>query len=167
MSAHPIEALLRPPVELWSALVAGLTAAIAFAAPWALMMPLAIAWPTGAGLGALALWRAREALWVLRYQRNLRRLPVYALRAPQIPVSTTKLFLGRGFAALVSGSRFDLPGQTGLLVENREDIPHAIDSLLGDNDVLKHMVQNARTFAEEHFDIDKIAESYISLWSEF
>ena len=30
MSAHPIEALLRPPVELWSALVALAAAAIAW-----------------------------------------------------------------------------------------------------------------------------------------
>jgi glycosyltransferase involved in cell wall biosynthesis len=56
---------------------------------------------------------------------------------------------------------------TGILVENREDIPQAIDSLLGEDDVLKNMAQNARKFAEEHFDIDKVAESYISLWSEF
>ena len=39
MSQHPVEALLRPPVELWSTLVAFATAAIAILAPWALMMP--------------------------------------------------------------------------------------------------------------------------------
>ena len=97
MSAYPIEALLRPPVELYSTLVAGATAAIAFFAPWALMMPLEIAWPTGALLTAFAAWRGAQALRVVRYQRNMRRLPTYALHADQIPVSRTQLFLGRGF----------------------------------------------------------------------
>jgi len=39
VSAHPIEALLRPPVELWSMSVAFAAGVIAFLAPWALMMP--------------------------------------------------------------------------------------------------------------------------------
>ena len=34
---------------------------------------------------------------MLNYQRNLRRLPTYRLRADQVPVSRRKLFLGRGF----------------------------------------------------------------------
>ena len=34
---------------------------------------------------------------MLTYQRNLRRLPTYRLRADQVPVSRRKLFLGRGF----------------------------------------------------------------------
>ena len=41
MSAHPIEALLRPPVELWSMFAAFAAAAIAIVAPWSLMMPYA------------------------------------------------------------------------------------------------------------------------------
>ena len=43
MTPHPVEALLRPPVELWSALVAVTTAMMALMAPWALMMPPGIA----------------------------------------------------------------------------------------------------------------------------
>jgi hypothetical protein len=41
VSRHPVEALLRPPVELWSTLVALATALIAMLAPWSLMMMLA------------------------------------------------------------------------------------------------------------------------------
>ena len=44
MTPLPVEALLRPPVELWSALVAVATAVMALMAPWALMMPPGIAY---------------------------------------------------------------------------------------------------------------------------
>ena len=43
MNPHPVEALLRPPVELWSALVAVATGTMAILAPWALMMPPGVA----------------------------------------------------------------------------------------------------------------------------
>ena len=52
MSCHPVEALLRPPVELWSAVVALATAAIAVLAPWALMMPPGVAYAAAAALFA-------------------------------------------------------------------------------------------------------------------
>ena len=97
MSAHPIEALLRPPVELWSTLVAFATAAIAVLAPWALMMPPGVAYSAGTVLAVIGMIRARQAWRVMRYQRNMRRLPTYRLRADKIPLSRHKLFLGKGF----------------------------------------------------------------------
>ncbi|MDZ7752966.1 MAG: type IV conjugative transfer system coupling protein TraD [Gammaproteobacteria bacterium] len=97
MSLHPVEALLRPPVELWSALVAAATAMMALLAPWALMMPPGVAMAAAAALFLLAFVRSRQAWRVIRYQRNMRRLPSYKLRADRIPLSRHKLFLGRGF----------------------------------------------------------------------
>ena len=97
MSQHPIEALLRPPVELWSTVVAFATAAIAMLAPWALMMPPGVAYTAGAALSVLGLVRGRQAWRVMRYQRNMRRLPIYKVRSNKIPLSRRKLFLGRGF----------------------------------------------------------------------
>ena len=97
MSQHPIEALLRPPVELWSMAVAFATAVIAVLAPWALMMPPGIAYGAGAALTMLGLVRGRQAWRVIRYQRNMRKLPTYQLRANKIPLSHRKLFLGKGF----------------------------------------------------------------------
>ena len=47
MSSHPVEALLRPPVELYSAIVAGAMAGTAVLAPWVLMMPRRCACLTG------------------------------------------------------------------------------------------------------------------------
>ena len=97
MSRHPVEALLRPPVELWSAVVAFATAGIAVLAPWALMMPPGVAYAAAGALALLGVVRWRQAWRVLTYQRNLCRLPIYRLRADQVPVSQRKLFLGRGF----------------------------------------------------------------------
>ncbi|PLY15869.1 MAG: conjugative coupling factor TraD, PFGI-1 class, partial [Sedimenticola sp.] len=92
-----MEALLRPPVELWSTLVAFATAAIAILAPWALMMPPGVAYGAGAVLGLIGVIRGRQAWRVLRYQGNMRRLPIYKVRSRKIPLSRRKLFLGRGF----------------------------------------------------------------------
>ena len=97
MSEHPIEALLRPPVELWSTLAAFAAAAIAILTPWSLMMPPGVAYGAGILLLSMGLVRGRQALRVLRYQRNMRRLPTYKVESSKIPLSRRKLFLGRGF----------------------------------------------------------------------
>ncbi len=94
---HPIEALLRPPVELYSAGVACTAAVVACLAPSAVMMTPPVAWATAAVLGSFALIRLRDGLMILRYQRGMRRLPTYVLTADKIPLSRHRLFLGRGF----------------------------------------------------------------------
>ena len=96
-SKYPLEVLLRPPVELWSAFTAGTTAAIALFSPWALMMTPSVAYAAAMVLILVAARRGRHAWTVIRYQRNIRRLPTYVLPARKIPVSHRKLFLGRGF----------------------------------------------------------------------
>lgn len=94
---HPIEALLRPPIEIWSAIVSGSACLICLIAPWSMMMPPSIGFAAALGFAVLAIWRARQAYAVMDYQRNLRRLRTYSLTADRIPVSRNKLFLGRGF----------------------------------------------------------------------
>ena len=44
-----------------------------------------------------AVFRAQQALRVIRYQRRLRKLPRYRLHLKKVPLSHHKLFLGRGF----------------------------------------------------------------------
>ncbi|KAA1192724.1 type IV conjugative transfer system coupling protein TraD [Pseudohalioglobus sediminis] len=92
-----MEALLRPPVELWSTVTAFAAGILAWLAPWALMMPPGIAMATGATFISFGIWRGRQAWRVLRYQHHMKRLPEYRVRAGQIPVSRHKLFLGKGF----------------------------------------------------------------------
>ncbi len=92
-----MEALLRPPVELWSTATAFAAGTLAWLAPWALMMPPGIAMATSLTFFGFGLWRGRQAWRVLRYQHHMKRLPDYQVRANQIPVSRHKLFLGKGF----------------------------------------------------------------------
>jgi conjugal transfer pilus assembly protein TraD len=94
---YPLEVLLRPPVELWSAFTAATAAVIALLAPWVLMMTPLVGYAAAFVLALLAIRRARQAWTVLRYQRNIHRLPAYTLPARKIPLSHRKLFLGRGF----------------------------------------------------------------------
>jgi hypothetical protein len=77
--------------------VALATALIAMLAGGSLMMPPSVAYTAAAVLALLGLIRGRQALRVLRYQRNMHRPPTYRLRADRIPLSQRKLFLGHGF----------------------------------------------------------------------
>lgn len=94
---HVMEALLRPAVELNTAIVAGAAAAICFAAPWSVALAPSVSYVTAGGFAVLSAVRARQGLRVVRYRRNLRRLPRYVMESRQIPVSRQRLFLGKGF----------------------------------------------------------------------
>lgn len=97
MNRYAIDALLRPPVELWSVLTALAAAVIAAMAPWALMLPAAVGYSVSVCLLLFAMFRAQQALRIIRYQRRLKKLPRYRLHLKKIPLSRHKLFLGRGF----------------------------------------------------------------------
>ena len=98
MSRHVIDVLLRPPVELWTALIASLCAGIALLAPSVLLLPRELAFAVATSLVLFALWRAHQASRAIRYQWRLKRLRPYRMRARHIPLSYHKLYLGRGFA---------------------------------------------------------------------
>lgn len=97
MRHRPLEALLRPPIELWSCAATGGAAAICLIQPKTLMLPDGLSWPVALALLLLSHKRGREAFRVIRYQRNMCRMPLYVLKPEAIPVSDTQLFLGRGF----------------------------------------------------------------------
>ena len=92
-----MEALLRPPIEWFSALTCFAAAALALLAPEALMLPAGLAGCSAGVLACLGAYRSCQACKVLRYRRNLRRLPEYRLASERIPQSARKVFLGRGF----------------------------------------------------------------------
>lgn len=94
---YPLEALLRPPIELWSAITAIGVGFVALAAPWAMMMTPTVAYGTAGLLFIFAFIRVREAFYIIRYQQNIRKLPFYSLSSREIPVSHHRLFLGKGF----------------------------------------------------------------------
>lgn len=94
---YPIENLLRPPVEFAPAFISG-GAAVAllsfnhvFNLPWTVQAAMA------SGFMFHSIWRFREGNYIIRYQRNLKRLPKYMIKAAELPVSRKRLFLGIGF----------------------------------------------------------------------
>lgn len=94
---YQIEALLRPPIELWSAgLAFAMTAVVGGFHQW-LYMPPTVAGTAICFFGGYALWRLRQGLKILVYRKRLRRLPRFAMRRDRVPVSTRQLYVGRGF----------------------------------------------------------------------
>lgn len=94
---YVIEALLRPAVELNTAVVSGMAAYVCVQAPWAVALAPSVSYVTAAGFAALAVTRTHQGMKIIRYRRNLRRLPRYVMSTKQLPVSHHRLFLGRGF----------------------------------------------------------------------
>jgi conjugative coupling factor TraD (TOL family) len=95
---RPLEGLLRPPLEWYSAL-AGLTAAGGLVVSTStFLMPASLAYASAATLSLFALVRFKQGHRIYRYTRNLKRMPSYSMGAKELPVSKTHLFLGRGFA---------------------------------------------------------------------
>lgn len=97
MADHPLEVLLRPPVELWSGIVALSAGIICGAAPSTLMMTPSVGYTSAAILAGLGLYRLNQGSQILRYQRNLKRLPRFAMSSSQIPCYRNHLYLGQGF----------------------------------------------------------------------
>lgn len=96
-NSYPIESLLRPIVEWYSAstlAIAGL-----FCAKQSYLLLLNTAWGelTGGLLGLCALVRFKQGYRIYRYRKNIKRLPRYVLSSKEIPCITNKLFLGKGF----------------------------------------------------------------------
>lgn len=94
---YEVEVLLRPIVEVWSALAAFSIAFFTLYAPDTLMMTPSISMITAGLLCVMGCYRGRQALYVYRYQLNIKRSPRYQLSSKKIPVSNIGLFLGRGF----------------------------------------------------------------------
>jgi conjugative coupling factor TraD (TOL family) len=94
---HAIEALLRPPVELYTVFVCFCGAFLSIYSPWALALSPEFGYVTAVFFLAFGGVRLRQGLTVLRYQRNIRRLPRYVMTSKQVPVSNKRLFIGRGF----------------------------------------------------------------------
>ena len=94
---HKVEVLLRPPVELYTVAVCAGSALVCVAAPWALALNPALGLGSALAFLAFGAMRMRDAWRILRYRRNIRRLPRYVMTSRDVPVSQQRLFIGRGF----------------------------------------------------------------------
>ncbi|AVD90018.1 type IV conjugative transfer system coupling protein TraD [Pseudomonas sp. SWI44] len=97
MDDHAMESLLRPAVELYTVGICAGAGALCLHSPWAVALSPEVGTGMALAYTAFGLKRLNEARIVLRYRRNIRRLPRYSLTSRQIPVSGKRLFIGRGF----------------------------------------------------------------------
>lgn len=96
-SEHLMEALLRPPVEFFTAVMAFLSALLCFMSPWVLALHPSVGVGVGALFFLLGMKRTKQGLKIMKYHRNLKRLPVYKMSNKEVPVGRKFLFLGKGF----------------------------------------------------------------------
>lgn len=96
-NAHTIEALLRPAVELFTVTVCAIGAFLSLFAPWSLALTPLFGMAAAAFFLIFGWIRLQQALFVLRYRRNIRRLPRYVMTSKNVPVSNRRLFIGIGF----------------------------------------------------------------------
>ncbi|MEF9676517.1 type IV conjugative transfer system coupling protein TraD [Pectobacterium aroidearum] len=94
---QPVEVLLRPPVELYTVAVCAGAALLCVAAPWSLALSPDIGIGSALAFGFFGVLRWRDAQVILRYRRNIRRLPRYVMTSRNVPVSQQRLFIGKGF----------------------------------------------------------------------
>lgn len=94
---HAIEVLLRPAVELYTVAICAASALLCLAAPWSLALSPTIGLGSALAFLAFGAIRLRDAWVILRYRRNIRRLPRYVMTSRDVPVSQQRLFIGRGF----------------------------------------------------------------------
>ena len=98
MSDQAIEQRLRPAVEGYSAAVAALCAFVAFAAPWALMLPPLLGQVMGAMALGFAVYRGRQAWDVIRYRYGLTNYKLTRIAPHKIPATKDAIYLGHGFS---------------------------------------------------------------------
>ncbi|KMK81830.1 type IV conjugative transfer system coupling protein TraD [Pectobacterium brasiliense] len=94
---QPVEVLLRAPVELYTVAVCAGAALLCVAAPWSLALSPDIGIVSALAFGIFGTLRWHDALVILRYRRNIRRLPRYVMTSRDVPVSQQRLFIGKGF----------------------------------------------------------------------
>ena len=66
-------------------------------APWSLALNPLLGLGSALAFLTFGAIRLRDAWAILRYRRNIRRLPRYAMTSRDVPVSQQRLFVGQGF----------------------------------------------------------------------
>ncbi|NYT62850.1 type IV conjugative transfer system coupling protein TraD [Alcaligenaceae bacterium] len=94
---QPVEVLLRPAVELYTVAVCAGAAILCVVAPWSLALNPSLGIGSALAFSVFGVIRFRQAQAILRYRRNIRRLPRYAMISRDVPVSQQRLFIGKGF----------------------------------------------------------------------
>ncbi len=121
--AHAVEVLLRPAVELYTVAVCAGAAFLCIAAPWSLALNPILGLAAAVAFLGFGTFRLLQASVILRYRRNIRRLPRYVMTSKDVPVSQQRLFVGRGF-------RWDQRHTHRLMQTYRSEFRHYVEPSL-------------------------------------
>ncbi|MEE3528717.1 conjugative coupling factor TraD, PFGI-1 class, partial [Pseudomonas aeruginosa] len=80
-------------VELYTVAACAGAAFLSLVAPWSLALSPAMGVGAALAFGAYGAIRYRDARVILRYRRNIRRLPRYVMTSRDVPVSQQRLFV--------------------------------------------------------------------------
>lgn len=94
---YQVEVLLRPAVELYSAVTMFALAALMGMMPSLLLMPEPVARGAAMVLALLGVKDSLQGARILRYRARMRQVPRYALAMDRLPDRPGKWFLGHGF----------------------------------------------------------------------
>ncbi len=97
MNESSIEALLRPTVEKSVAAACFGSAALVIFEPMVFMLNETVSYGMASAFTLFGCLRYHQGEKVSRYKRNLKRLPGYQLKSAEVPVSKSKIWLGKGF----------------------------------------------------------------------
>ena len=92
----PLEGLLRPPSEWYTAAALSISGLLLWIEPRILFAKeclIYVVLPLFLGSG----WRFKQGYRVFQYQRRFKRMPTYRMNSTQLPISAKTLFLGKGF----------------------------------------------------------------------
>ncbi len=96
-SRYQKEVLLRPAVELYSALVAGTSAFCLISMPGLLMIPWAIAYGASVLFLMVGCYDFYRGYCILHYRRGISRQGPFEIRGNRVPVYQDRLYIGTGF----------------------------------------------------------------------
>lgn len=91
------EAMLRPPVELYSAATAASIGIIAVRAPWALMLSPGLGYAAAGIATGFALYRGNHGYQVIRYTIGLSKYKISSVAPHKLPRIPERLYMGQGF----------------------------------------------------------------------
>lgn len=94
---HGIETIFRPASEMYSAVTSIICAFICLFSPWVVALSSSVNIGVASAFLMFGIYRAKQGITIIRYKRNVKRLPFYSLTSKQIPVSNKYLFIGKGF----------------------------------------------------------------------
>ena len=97
MNTQPLEALLRRPVELFTATYCVALSVVLVSWPSWFYLPRASSYLIASGIAMFGIYRLNAAMHLLRYRINLFKERKYELATTDIPQDSLRLFLGKGF----------------------------------------------------------------------